>query len=125
LTAAAAAVLVILKLVTKCDMEVGLSVLVLVATELVDDQDDSVDIEATIVPAAGSTSTTVWLGADDALEATPAIGISRTTSDFCTGEDSSSTKAASMEARASLLAAGKTDMDDEVNDNDLASSAVA
>ena len=39
-----------LKLVTICDIEAGLSVLVRVATEAVEDQEDSVESEATILP---------------------------------------------------------------------------
>lgn len=52
---AALADLVILKFVTNVEFEAGLSVLVLVATEAVDDQEDKVDMEATmpVAPTSG------------------------------------------------------------------------
>ena len=46
---AAAAERVMLKFVTICDMDAGLSILVRVATEAVEDQEDKVDKEATIL----------------------------------------------------------------------------
>lgn len=60
-----------LKLVTMWDIEAGLSVLVRVATEAVEDQEDKVDNEATILLVVSLT----WsLGASSAMASWMAVG---------------------------------------------------
>lgn len=65
-----------LKLVTICDIEAGLSVLVRVATEAVEDQEDSVESEATILPWSKiglEVLWTIWLDSLDSSSSTSSM----------------------------------------------------